>query len=61
MMPEDTPLDTDIQSAPDEQAVLGPWVAQLVAHLTLDFGSGSDLTVLELSPRSGSVPSRESA
>ena len=28
----------------------GTWVAQLVKHLTLDFGSGHDLTVREFEP-----------
>lgn len=31
------------------------WVAQLVKHPTLDFGSGHDLRVLRLSPVSGSA------
>ena len=31
----------------------GPWVAQLVGHLTLGFGSGHDLTVCEFEPRVG--------
>jgi len=34
----------------------GAWVAQLVEHLTLDFGSGHDLGFVKLSPMSGSVP-----
>ena len=29
------------------------WEAQLVKHLTLDFGSGHDLTVCEFEPRIG--------
>ena len=29
---------------------LEPWVAQLVEHPTLDFGSGHDLTVREFEP-----------
>ena len=33
----------------------GAWVAQLVKHLTLDFGSSYNVTVLGLSPTSGSV------
>ena len=28
----------------------GTWMAQLVKHLTLDFGSGYDLTVIEIKP-----------
>ena len=28
----------------------GAWVAQLVKHLTLDFGSGCDVTVHEFEP-----------
>ena len=31
----------------------GTWVAQLVEHLTIDFGSGHDLTVHEFKPCSG--------
>ena len=31
----------------------GAWVAQLVKHLTLDFGSGHDLTVCGIKPRVG--------
>ena len=30
-----------------------PWVAQSVERLTLDFGSGHDLTVREFEPRFG--------
>ena len=33
----------------------GAWVAQWVKRLTLDFGSGHDLTFLGSSPTSGSV------
>ena len=33
----------------------GTWVAQLVKHPTLDFGSGHDLRVMRLSRVSGSV------
>ena len=39
----------------------GTWVAQLVKHPTLDFGSGHDLRVLGSSPISGPMLSRESA
>ena len=39
----------------------GTWVAQSVKHLTPDFGSGHDFTVMRLSPESGSVPSMEPA
>ena len=31
----------------------GAWVAQLVKHTTLDFGSGHDLTAREFEPRIG--------
>ena len=31
----------------------GAWVAQLVEHLTLDLGSGHDLTVREIKPHVG--------
>ena len=37
------------------------WVAQLVGHLTLGFGSGHDLRVMRLSPASGFPFSEESA
>ena len=37
---------------------VGLWVAELVKHLTLDFGSGRDLMVMRLSPALGSVLSR---
>lgn len=37
------------------------WDAQLVKHLTLDFGSGHDLRVMGSRPLSGSMLSRESA
>ena len=40
---------------------MGAWVAQLVKHLTLDFGSGHDLMVVGWSPALGSVLCRESA
>ena len=33
----------------------GTWVAQLVKHLTLDFGLGHDLTVRRFKPPTGSV------
>ena len=33
----------------------GSWVARLVKHLTLDFGSGHDVTLVGLGPTSGSV------
>ena len=36
-------------------------MAQSLKHLTLDFGSGHDLKVLELSPTLGSALSGESA
>ena len=39
----------------------GTWVAQFVKHLTLNFGSGHDLRVMRLSPKTGSKPSRKSA
>ena len=32
----------------------GAWVAQSVKHLTLDFGSGHDLSVVRFSPELGS-------
>ena len=32
---------------------MSTWVAQLVKYLTLDFGSGHDLTVMKLSPLFG--------
>ena len=31
----------------------GTWVAQLIKHQTLDFGSGHDLKVCEFEPRVG--------
>ena len=31
----------------------GTWMAQLVKHLTLDFGTSDDLTVVRSSPTSG--------
>ena len=37
------------------------WLAQLVKHLTLDFGSGHDLRVMRSSLASGSMLSGESA
>ena len=40
---------------------MGAWVSQSGKHLTLDFSSGHDLGVLESSPASGSMLSRESA
>ena len=33
----------------------GNWLAQLIEHLMLDFGSGHDLTVVILRPASGSM------
>ena len=33
--------------------LLGAWVAQLVEHLILDFGSGHDLTVRGFEPQVG--------
>ena len=39
----------------------GTWVAQLVEHLTLGFGSGHDLRVMRLSPTVDSMLSGESA
>ena len=33
----------------------GTWVAQLVKHLTLDYGSGHDLRILGWSPVAGSM------
>ena len=39
----------------------GAWVAQLVEHPTLGFGSDDDLRVVRWSPVSGSMLSRESA
>jgi len=36
-------------------------VAELVKHVTLDFGSGHDLRAVRLSPMSGSELSMESA
>ena len=41
--------------------LVGAWVAQLVEHLTLDFGSGHDLRVMRLSPGSGFTLGMESA
>jgi len=38
----------------------GTWVAQLVKHLTLGFGSGHDLSVMRLRHLMGSVLSAES-
>ena len=38
----------------------GAWVAQPVKCLTLDFSSGRDLTVMRLSPKSGSTLTMES-
>lgn len=37
------------------------WMAQSVKHLTLDFSSGHNLTVMQSSPASGSMLSEESA
>ena len=37
-------------SAQSHLKTLGLWVAQLVKHPTLDFGSGHDLTVCEFEP-----------
>ena len=34
---------------------MSTWVAQSLEHLTLDFASGHDLMVMELSPASGSM------
>ena len=39
----------------------GTWVVQLVKHLTLDFGSDHDLSVLGSSPAWGSMLSMEPA
>ena len=39
----------------------GAWVAQSIKHLTLDLGSGHDLTVVRLSPMFGSTLSVEPA
>ena len=39
----------------------GTWVAQLLKHLTLDFISGHDLTVVRWNPVSGSVLGMEPA
>ena len=39
----------------------GSWVAQLVKHLALNFGSGHDLRVVKSSPVSGSRLCVESA
>ena len=33
-----------------KEELQGAWVAQLVKHLTLDFGSGHDFAVLEIKP-----------
>ena len=41
------------------QNVKGAWVAHLVKHLTLDFGSGHDLRVVRPSPTSGSARGME--
>ena len=38
-----------------EKEQCGAWAAQLVECLTLDFGSGHDLRVVEWSPASGST------
>ena len=37
----------------EEYTTGGAWVAQSVKHLTLDFASGHDLTVLEFEPYFG--------
>ena len=39
----------------------GAWLAQLVKHLTLDFGSGHDLSVVRYSSVPSSILSGESA
>jgi len=39
----------------------GAWVAQLVKHLILGFGSGHDLRVMRSSPMLGSALTMESA
>ena len=39
----------------------GTWVAHLVKHLTLDFGSGRDVRAVRSSPWSGPVLTMESA
>ena len=39
-----------LESAEDFSVSGGAWVAQLVKHLTLDFGSGHDLAVHEFKP-----------
>ena len=35
------------------ECIRGTWVAQLVTHPTLDFGSGHDLTACEFEPQVG--------
>ena len=44
------------QSSEERQKLRGARMAQSVKRLTLDFGSGHDLTVCELEPASGSEP-----
>ena len=39
----------------------GTWMAQLVKHPTLDFGSGHDLMVHEIEPRMGHCADRTKA
>lgn len=38
----------------------GAWVAQSVKHLTLNFSSGHDLRIVQLSPKSDSMLGMES-
>ena len=45
---------------PSKVSLRVAWMAQLVEHLTLGFGSGHDLRVMELNPTWGSVLSGES-
>lgn len=45
----------------ERKVTRGTWVAQLVVHPTLGFGSMSELTVVTWSPTSGSICSEESA
>ena len=44
---------TTLDSADIEQFYQGAWVAQLVKHPTLDFGSGHDLMVHKFEPHTG--------
>ena len=45
----------------DSKTRRGTWVAQLVKHLTLEYGSGHDPRVVGLSPASGNTLGMEPA